>query len=44
MDDDQKTHVKEFKEAVNMTPNELDRWLDTDDSKARLCTKLAELS
>ena len=33
MDDDQKATLKEFKEAVNMTPNELEKWLDTDDSK-----------
>ena len=33
MDDDQKAHVGEFKEAVNMTPKELERWLETDDSK-----------
>ena len=25
---------KDFREAVNMTPAEIERWLDTDDSKA----------
>lgn len=34
MDDDQKATLGEFREAVNMTPKELERWLDTDDSKA----------
>lgn len=33
MDDDQKATYKEFKEAVNMTPKELEKWLQTDDSK-----------
>ena len=33
MDDDQKATLKEFKEAVNMTPKELERWLQTDDSQ-----------
>lgn len=33
MDDDQKATLKEFKEAVNMTPKELEKWLQTDDSK-----------
>ena len=31
-DDDQETQ-RAFAEAVNMTPAELERWLDTDDSK-----------
>ena len=30
---DTKDTIKEFKEAVNMTPKELERWLETDDSK-----------
>lgn len=34
MDDDQKETLREFKEAVNMTPKELETWLETDDSKA----------
>ena len=33
MDDDQKATLKEFNEAVNMTPKELEDWLKTDDSK-----------
>lgn len=33
MDDDQKATLKAFKEAVNMTPKELEGWLETDDSK-----------
>ena len=33
MDDDQKETLKEFKEAVNMSPKELEKWLETDDSK-----------
>ena len=33
MDDDQKAMLKEFNEAVNMTPKELEDWLKTDDSK-----------
>lgn len=33
MDDDQKETLGEFKEAVNMTPKELETWLETDDSK-----------
>ena len=32
MDDKQKTH-KEFGEAVNMAPAEIEKWLDTDESK-----------
>ena len=31
---DAKDAIDEFKEAVNMTPKELERWLETDDSKA----------
>ena len=30
---DTKDTIKEFKEAVNMMPKELERWLETDDSK-----------
>ena len=33
MDDDQKATLKEFNEAVNMTPKELENWLKTDHSK-----------
>lgn len=33
-EDDRKTVRAEFKDAVNMTPKELDRWLGTDDSKS----------
>ena len=33
MDDDQKETLDEFKEAVNMTPKELEEWLKTDHSK-----------
>ncbi|MFN3433335.1 MAG: DUF3140 domain-containing protein [Sphingomonas sp.] len=31
--DDHATIYKDFEEAVNMTPSELERFLDTDDSK-----------
>ncbi|HEX2577819.1 MAG TPA: DUF3140 domain-containing protein [Aquihabitans sp.] len=35
MDDDERREVREaFDEAVNMTPAELERWLETDESKA----------
>lgn len=35
MDDDEKSATrKEFGEAVNMTPGELEKWLKTDESKA----------
>jgi len=35
MNDDEKAGIaKDFDEAVNMTPAELEKWLDTDDSKA----------
>lgn len=30
---DAKDAIKEFKDAVNMTPKELERWLETDDSQ-----------
>lgn len=33
MNDGQKETLKAFKEAVNMTPKELERWLETEDSK-----------
>lgn len=33
MNDEQKATVKDFKEAVNMTPKELEGWLETDDAK-----------
>ena len=32
--DDHDTIVKDFHEAVNMTPAVLDRWLDTEDSRS----------
>jgi len=31
---DAKDAINEFNEAINMTPKELERWLETDDSKA----------
>jgi hypothetical protein len=31
-DDDQRTIRQEFADAVNMTPTQLERWLDTDES------------
>jgi hypothetical protein len=31
-DDDETTH-REFKDAVNMTATQIEKWLDTDDSK-----------
>ncbi|WP_047869007.1 DUF3140 domain-containing protein [Nocardiopsis sp. RV163] len=35
MDDEQRRQVRqEFGEAVNMTPRELERWLETDESKS----------
>lgn len=33
-DDDPKTIEEEFDEAVNMTPKELEDWLETDESKS----------
>ncbi|MGY1745762.1 DUF3140 domain-containing protein [Blastococcus sp. SYSU D00695] len=33
-DDDSDTIRRDFAEAVNMTPKELEEWLDTDESKA----------
>ncbi|MGY1771420.1 DUF3140 domain-containing protein [Blastococcus sp. SYSU D00813] len=33
-DDDTDTIRREFGEAVNMTPGELEQWLDTDESKS----------
>ena len=33
MADDHDTVAKEFNEAVNMAPAELEKWLDSDDSK-----------
>lgn len=33
-DDEKRTIRDDFHEAVNMTPKELERWLDTDESKA----------
>ncbi|MBW4687831.1 MAG: DUF3140 domain-containing protein [Komarekiella atlantica HA4396-MV6] len=33
MSNDAKTVIAEFHKVVNMTPKELDSWLDTDDSK-----------
>jgi hypothetical protein len=33
-DDDPDTVRREFAEAVNMTPAELEKWLDSDESKA----------
>lgn len=33
MDDAQKATLGEFKEAVNLTPGALERWLETDDAK-----------
>ncbi|GAA3764004.1 DUF3140 domain-containing protein [Plantactinospora mayteni] len=33
-DDDGRDTVREFRDAVNMNPGELGRWLATDDSKA----------
>ncbi|MDG4788608.1 DUF3140 domain-containing protein [Micromonospora sp. WMMD1102] len=32
--DDGRDTVREFRDAVNMNPGELGKWLDTDDSKA----------
>lgn len=34
MSDDKATTWDDFGDAVNMTPSELKKWLDTDDSKA----------
>jgi len=34
MSDDKKSVIDEFHKVVNMTPKELDSWLDTDESKA----------
>ena len=31
--DDTKATIKKFKEAVNMTPKELEAWLETDEAK-----------
>lgn len=33
VNDGDKSTIKEFKEAVNMSPKELGSWLETDDSK-----------
>lgn len=33
MDKDKKEIIKEFDEAVNMSPGELENWLETDESK-----------
>jgi len=33
MTDEQKATVNDFKEAVNMTPEELEGWLETEDSQ-----------
>jgi hypothetical protein len=34
-DDDERTEIrKEFRDAVNMTPSDLDEWLQTDESKS----------
>jgi hypothetical protein len=32
-DHDRDATIKDFNEAVNMSPSELERWLDTEDSK-----------
>jgi len=34
MSDDKKSVIDEFHKVVNMTPKQLDSWLDTDESKA----------
>lgn len=34
MTDEQRTTLDEFKEAVNMSANEIEKWLDTEKSKA----------
>lgn len=35
MDDDERTQIaKDYAEAVNMTPAELERWLETDESRS----------
>lgn len=34
MTDDRKATIDEFQTAVNMTPKELESWLETEDSKA----------
>ena len=31
--DDSRSTIKELKDAVNMTPKELERWAETDESK-----------
>ncbi|GGX73003.1 DUF3140 domain-containing protein [Streptomyces minutiscleroticus] len=33
-DDDRDGTVKEFEDAVNMTPSALEKWLDTDESRS----------
>ena len=33
MNQEQKDAVRDFKEVVNMTANEIEKWLDTDESK-----------
>lgn len=33
MSDDTKQAIRDFKQAVNMTPNALEHWLQTEDSK-----------
>jgi hypothetical protein len=33
-DEERRAVIRDFDEAVNMTPRELERWLDTDESKA----------
>ncbi len=34
MADDRQQTIEEFEEAVNMTPKELEEWLETDESKS----------
>ncbi|MEH2072582.1 MAG: DUF3140 domain-containing protein [Nostoc sp.] len=34
MSKDNKSVIKEFRQAVNMTPKELEAWLDTDESQS----------
>ncbi|MEV8371125.1 DUF3140 domain-containing protein [Kribbella sp. NPDC056861] len=34
MNDDQETTYREFNEVVNLTPKQLDEWLDTDESRS----------
>lgn len=33
-DDDHQETLEDFRDVVNMTPNELDNWLDTNESKS----------